>query len=527
MNILGLHFAHDGGAAIVKGNKLVVAVSSERITREKKFYGITDSVIDYVLKEAGLSIDQIDLITFTDFFDKHTNGTCKLFRGNLQISDFSQQLFDNNLLDNLFFELKNRKIPAICIPHHLAHASAAFYTSPFNEAVCFSLDSSMGKTESNSLIAWGRENKIASVYCPHLMIGPAYTKFTFNLGLGNPLHKAGSTMGLASYGKPKIQVINNIQDYVARSFSTGDYEQTFQAFWREISGSDSLFPEKNSPTKESMDIAASIQYIFEESILHAIKSISNNHIENICLSGGSMLNCNVNSRIQKETQFKNLHLFPACGDDGLVVGSALYAAHNIFNEPRYNYQEKEICYLGQSQSSFVEPDYEDLANEISKGKIVAWFNGRSEYGPRALGNRSILADPRNFHNRELLNFVIKNREWFRPFAPVVLEEECSKWFDWDYKSPFMLFTAQVKNVNDIPAVSHIDGSARMQTINKETNEPYYNLVKAFGSKTNVPMLVNTSLNNREPILETEADAENFFATSPVDIMVVNGNIICR
>jgi len=172
-----------------------------------------------------------------------------------------------------------------------------------------------------------------------------------------------------------------------------------------------------------------------------------------------------------------------------------------------------------------ELEYDFLAKQISKGKIIGWFDGKSEHGPRALGHRSILADPRNFHNRELLNFLIKKREWFRPFAPSVLEEKTQEWFDFPTKSPFMLFTAQVKNPKEIPSITHIDGSARMQTVTKETNPNYYKLIESFYSQTNIPMIINTSLNgNGEPILETQEDANNFFKNTPVDIMVINGKI---
>lgn len=527
MNILGLHFGHDAGACIVKNGKLVVAISSERITRVKKQLGFNNDVLNYVLKAANLTIDEIDVIAFAEFFEEHVSGTAKLFIGGQQVPIFLQQIFGNQVCQ-CEIELMGRRIPAFSITHHLAHCASSFYTSPFSSSFCFSMDSSTGHTAANSLVCYGDGNKLVAINCPKLMIGNAYTMFTHNLGIGNPLYKAGSTMGLASYGHPVKQVLDNIKSYVDRSFMEQEnvFDDVFRAFWKEITGSHESFDPKNKDSKISMNVAASIQYIFEESILKAISQIENGGNENICLSGGSMLNCNVNSRILKESKFKNVHLFPGCGDDGICVGSALYLAHHIFNFPRYNYKNKDICYLGDTYTDECEPDYKFLAKQISSGKIVGWFCGGSEYGPRALGHRSILADPRNFHNREILNFVTKKREWFRPFAPVVLKDKSQEYFDFNTESPFMLFTAQVKQPKEVPSITHIDNTARMQTIDEETNPNYFRMVNEFYNQTSIPMLINTSLNaDGQPILETPDDAQEFFKKSQIDIMVINGKIL--
>ncbi len=273
-----------------------------------------------------------------------------------------------------------------------------------------------------------------------------------------------------------------------------------------------------------MDLAASIQLLFEESILKSIKNFDYKINNNLCLSGGSFLNCNINSRIINETNYKNVHHFPACGDDGIAIGAALYLSHHIFDQNRNNYSDREICYLGKKYDD-IEVDYKYIAKLLSNNKIIGWFFGESEFGPRALGHRSILADPRNYHNRELLNFYIKNREWFRPFAPVVLEDECDKWFDLNIRSPFMLYTCNVKNPNKIPAVTHVDNSARVQTINENMNPQYFKLLTEFFKLTNVPVLINTSLNgNGEPILETEEEAIEYFNNSNLDAIVINGKI---
>ena len=294
-------------------------------------------------------------------------------------------------------------------------------------------------------------------------------------------------MGLASYGTP--------------------FEFDWKSYTDEI--------------KHKMDVAATVQQVLEQVSLEVVNNLED-RTENLCLSGGSFLNCNANSKIVKESKFKNFHIYPACGDDGTSVGAALYVSHHILNQPRHDYKQKDLCYTGKDYE-IDTPDYDQIAQELSNGKIIGWFQGRSEYGPRALGNRSIIADPRNPHTRDIINHVVKKREWFRPFAPVVLEEYYQDWFDFPIPSPYMLYTAQVKQPEKIPAVTHVDGSARFQTISEETNPHYYNLVKAFYKLTGVPVLLNTSLNgNGEPMLETPEEAINFFKNSHLDMMFING-----
>lgn len=465
--ILGLNFGHDGSVCLIKNGKILSAIATERITKNKKQESFTDEVIDYVLEASDITLNQIDCVA--------TN-------------DFKQQIFGNKYLTDTLV-IKEKKFETYIIPHHLAHCASAYYTSPFSDAYCFSMDCSMGNVEANSLVAYGNGNRLTAEYCPAAMVGVLYGEVTEKLGLGPALHKAGTTMGLASYGT--------------------SFDFDFKSYTNEI--------------KHKMNIAATVQDVFEKEVLHHINELENK-TENLCLSGGSFLNCNANSEIVLNSKFKNFHHFPACGDDGTSVGSALYVAHHILNETRYNHSISDLCYTGKNYECKI-PDYEYLAKQIANGKIIGWFQGKSEFGPRALGNRSILADPRNFHNRELINHVVKNREWFRPFAPVVLEEDYLKWFDFPIPSPYMLYTAKVKKPDKIPAVTHIDGSARFQTVNKETNLHYYKLIKAFKKLTKVPVLLNTSLNgNGQPILETQEDAKEFFKNSNLDLMVINGII---
>jgi carbamoyltransferase len=466
--ILGLNFGHDGSVCLVKDGKLEFAITTERLTKVKKQHGFTDEVIRHVLESTNTKLDDIDCVA--------TN-------------DFKQEVFGNEYLVDTFNVL-GKEIKTYIISHHMAHCASAYYTSPFKQAHCFSMDCSMGKLEANSLIAYGEGNKITAEYCPGEMVGVLYGEVTEKLGLGPALHKAGTTMGLASYGTP--------------------FNFDYQSYTDDI--------------KHKMNVAASVQNLFENKVLNILNGMEQRS-DNLCLSGGSFLNCNANSKVVKHSKFKNFHHFPACGDDGTAVGSALYVAHNILGESRYNYETQDLCYTGR-ENQVKTPDYEYIAKQIADGKIIGFFQGRSEFGPRALGNRSILADPRNFHNRELINHVVKNREWFRPFAPVVLEEFYQDWFDFPIPSPYMLYTAQVKQPEKIPAVTHVDGSARFQTVNEKTNKHYYGIIKEFGRLTGVPVLLNTSLNgNGQPILETEEDAKEFFKNSNLDLMVINGTIL--
>ena len=532
MNILGINFGHDGAVCVIKNGKLVAALSHERIARSKKTSGVTETLIRLVLDEAGLKPEDIDAIGCTEYSNfnidlpiivKHENNVVKntpFIYGNQVVK-----------LKCIFF---GKEIDLISIPHHLGHCASAYYTSNFDKSWCFSLDASGQFVETNSLIAFGDGNKLRWIECPGNMVGWFYARFTQKLGVGDPLHKAGSTMALASFFEPRQETINNIDKYVDMSYvrlglskyPTAVNDSNVDNLFLELSNGKRGFNNLESISDEAKQIASDLQYIFEESILDTINNkIPKDDTLNISLAGGSFLNCNVNTRIKKETRFKSIHHFPACGDDGNAVGAALYVAHNIFDEPRQKYDVQDLCYLGPSYD-YTEPDYEKIASMLAEGKIIAWFSGRSEYGPRALGNRSLLADPRNIENKTKLNSQIKKRERYRPFGPVVLEEESHKWFDFDGPSPYMLYTAQVLQPEKIPAVLHVDNTARMQTINKEINEPYYKLVKEFFKQTGVPILLNTSLNGPgQPIVESEVHAMNFLNDTDVDALVLNGKLI--
>lgn len=524
MIILGMNFSHDGAVSIVKDGKLICAIGTERLTRVKKDYGVSQEAIQYVLDEAGVTLDQVDAIGLADYIKKHDKGVLDLYGPNdepILRTDYSIYHNDVRLVKG---NLLGKELPVYILPHHLAHCSASYYTSNFDEAVCFTVDSSFGNMEDNSMIAIGQGTKLVSQACPMLISGVGYAIITELLGFTPSYAKAGTTMGLSCYGNSLLK--DKREEYLEQMFFQfeKDAELEYRIYWSDFWTKFSNKHPHELSFRESADLAATIQELLEESILITAKKIGEVYNNpNLCLGGGSLLNCMTNTAIKRTNLFKDIHHFQACGDDGNAVGSALYIAHHVFDEPRYNYETQDLAYLGRKQN-YIEPNYSEVASMLAEGKIVAWFMGASEYGPRALGNRSILADPRTYHNREKINFAVKNREWFRPLAPAVLEEHVSDWFDLDGPSPFMLYTSQVLQPEKIPAVTHIDGSARHQTVTEESNTPFYKLIQEFYNLTGVPVLMNTSLNgNAQPILETEEQALEFFSiNNSIDAIVING-----
>lgn len=522
---LGLAYGHNGTACIVRDGKLVVALSSERLTRQKKSHGVTQELLDCVFGAAGITLDDVDFVGLFDWNHDFNFGTCDVTLDRKPLLCSWNTIYGNELW-KARCTIRGQNFPAFLAGHQLCHAAAAYYTSPFEDAHTFTLDASGAKMANNSLVAYGNGTDLKALYCPQLLVGVAYGYFTEWLGIGAQMHKAGATMGLAAYGNVIEKVKRDIDGYVRGAFITEDngHHAWMNWLWRDIAGQSEVFRDDQKETQFAMDIAATIQHILEQCCLRAVAKIPDG---NLCLGGGTMLNCSVNSAIQRTGRF-NIHLFPACTDDGGAIGSALYVSHHILREPRHAYRDHEIAYLGPDKP-WVTPDLAALAQEIANGKIVAWFQGRAEFGPRALGHRSLFADPRSPTMRDRLNKEVKKREWYRPFAPIVLEDQAHEWFDFPQpKSPFMLFTGQVKKPDLVPAITHIDGTARMQTISREFNPDVYDLVKAFHDLTGVPMLLNTSLNlGGYPIVESDADLDELWEKMPVDIMVRNRIVTSR
>lgn len=583
MITLGLNFHHDASACVVKDGELLCAISSERLTRIKKDNRITKEVIDYVLDGSSITLDQVDFIACPYFIPNDTvnayqplNNTELQFSHNTPVPGkgypvndeimflfpplirSNRKWFGGNLsFVDLNFEIigYDRIIPGFFVNHHLSHSAAAFYTSNFNKAACFSLDASGVWNEGSSLWAVGHGTKLDILTSPGCMLGTMYEEHCQATGLGNGLHKAGSMMALASYGKVLDTAIKHKDEIIApawlRKFADND---PWHLRWQLVS----LFgftpfhfmSYEESDSKMAMDMSASVQWLLEEGLkkytddlYESTKDVSEG---NLCLSGGTMLNCTANGKIRKHTKFKNIHFFPACGDDGTAVGAALFVQHHIFDVPRFNYVvNSQIMYTGirydmdyiKKMQGAVDIDYEYLVNALEEGKVIAWYQGKSEFGPRALGNRSFLADPRNPKMKDHINFNVKHREWFRPFAPVCMYTKVQDYFeDFEYdpygtrkeQSPFMLYTCKVKDPKMFPAISHIDGTARVQTLAPQDNPKLYKLLTAWHNKTGVGMLLNTSLNLKgEPIVETPDDALDLFKRGNVDILVLGPKMFIK
>ena len=592
ISILGISaFYHDSAAALLKNGEIVAAAQEERFSRKKHDARYPYNAVKYVLEEGNVNLSEVDHIVF---FEKPFLKFERLLETYMAFAprgfkSFSlsmpiwlrEKLFQKKFLfDNLkqhdekFQDINKIKFSE----HHYSHAASAFYPSPFKEAVILTLDG-VGEWATTT-VAIGQDNKLKmlkEIHFPH-SLGLLYSAFTYYTGF-----KVNSgeykVMGLAPYGKPKYKdlIINELIDLK----NDGSFKLNMKYFnyatgltmtnskFSSLFGHPVRDPKKDLLTDFHMDIAASIQAVTEEVILRLTKDISKEYkIKNLCLAGGVALNCVANGKILNEKHFENIWIQPAAGDAGGSLGAALAYWHQELKKPRTDLKDKmKGAYLGPKYSDDLikkkldflkakyikkSPDETSLlvAKELSNNKTVGWFQGRMEFGPRALGGRSILADPRSEKMQKELNLKVKFRESFRPFAPSVLREDVSSWFEIDYDSPYMLLVAEVKkdiqvsmsekdeklfgieklNVkrSSIPAVTHVDYSARIQTVHKDTNQKYYNLINQFKKITNCPVIVNTSFNVRgEPIVCSIEDAFNCFMGTNLDLLVIEDFILFK
>jgi carbamoyltransferase len=459
-----------------------------------------------------------------------------------------------------------RMIPGYFIDHHMSHAASVFYTSDFEKAAIMTADGSMNDPENSSGYFLGEDDMLSNFREPGLMIGNFYDSATEYLGLGPGATKAGTLMGLAAYGNVSGKVKRMADEWLKPIWERNSPMQDAQYIdWLffQITGkwphattlreeivnkepgyhfyqrkAQSVYKKGDYNKQEVMNFAADVQYLCERAMVKYAQQLYEETKDfnqgNLCLSGGVALNCNANYKILKETDFERIHFFPACGDDGISAGAALYVNHMMYNHPRENYTSDQIAYLGgeynyqpEAKGKYISKDLDikEVAQLISEGKIICWFQGRSEFGPRALGNRSFITDPRRKEMKDILNSRVKFREWFRPFAPVVLNEHKEEWFDMNFESPHMLYTVPCKKPQEIPSVAHIDNTARVQTLTREHNPIFYSLIEEFNNITGVPIVMNTSLNVKgEPIVETPEDAMKLFEESDVDILVINDRV---
>ena len=586
MNILGISaFYHDSAAALVCDGEIRAAAQEERFTRKKHDSEFPAEALAYCLAEAGIDLDAVDYVAF---YDKPFLKFERLIETYLAFAPrgfqsfrmavpvwLKEKLFQKSLLrDELRrncpdFDWQKRLLFA---EHHQSHAASAFFPSPFDDAVVLTMDG-VGEWATTSA-GFGQGNRLEierEIHFPH-SLGLLYSAFTYYTGF-----KVNSgeykVMGLAPYGEPlhKTTILDNLIDLKPDgsfrldmsyfNYCTG-LTMTTEKFHR-LFGGPPRKPEDRL-TQREMDLAASIQAVVEEVVLRLTRGLAKeNRSKNLCLAGGVALNCVANGKVLRDASFDDIWIQPAAGDAGGALGAALTAYHLFQDKPRHAHNG-----LDAMKGSYLGPAFEQTAIEqsltasgarfevlsgdetirrtaeaLAAEKAVGWFNGRMEFGPRALGARSILGDPRSPSMQKLLNLKVKYRESFRPFAPSVLRENVADYFEMDSDSPYMLLVADVVsqrriamndaekalfgidklNVarSDIPAVTHVDYSARVQTVHRETNPRYHALISAFRDLTGCPVVVNTSFNVRgEPIVCTPADAFRCFMGTDIEVLVV-------
>jgi len=585
-SILGISaFYHDSAATIIIDGKIVAAAQEERFTRKKHDASYPFNAIEFVLQFANLNLSDVDQIVF---FEKPFLKFERLLETYVAFAPcgfksfcmamplwLKDKLFQKKLIfDKLKTHDTNFKDESKIYfsDHHLSHAASAFFPSPFKESIILTADG-VGEWATTT-VAVGKENSLEikkEIHFPH-SLGLLYSAFTYYAGF-----KVNSgeykLMGLAPYGKPiyEDKILNNLIDI--KNDGSFHLDQKYFNYSTGLTMTNkrfhNLFGQKPRDSKKEqlsqfhMDIAASIQKVTEDIMIKLAKSLKKEfNLSNLCLAGGVALNCVANGKILKEKIFDRIWVQPAAGDAGGSLGAALALWHIEQNNPRNinpnddmkgsylgpEYTQKEIeKELIKNGARFVVLEENELINktatDLSLGKAIGWFQGRMEFGPRALGARSILGDPRSSEMQKNLNLKVKYRESFRPFAPSILREDLTEWFEINVDSPYMLMVANICNSktiemtneqkklfgieklnikrSEIPAVTHVDYSARIQTVHKETNARYFKLIKKFKEKTNCPVIVNTSFNVRgEPIVNTPTDAFNCFMGTELDKLVI-------
>jgi len=566
MYTLGIScYYHDSAAALLKDGHVIAAVEEERFSRKKFDDGFPKLAIEWCLSEANILPKELDSVAFYDksilkFERLLDNYITVAPRGLGSFLDVIPKWLHKRLWlkDEIKKSLKDFNGKIIFPEHHLSHAAYTFYTSPFEESSILTIDG-VGEWSTTSF-GYAKGNQITltdDIRWPH-SLGLLYSAFTYFLGF-KVNEGEYKLMGLSSYGKPKFY--DTIMDNLVDLKDDGSFHLNMKYFafthdkvmtnekFSELFG---ITPRKeNSKTEQiHLDIGASAQKVLEEILIKIITHIHNQtHMKNLCLGGGVALNGVANKRIIDEGPFENIHIPPSPGDAGSAIGCAQYLYYfQLKNKRIIEEESKRIrnnIYLGPSFSNEEIKDFLDknkiyyeyldekqllerTAKLISEKNIVGWYQGKMEWGPRALGNRSILADPREANMKDILNEKIKHRESFRPFAPSILEEYASDYFDINTSSPYMLFVAPVKKPEIIPAVTHVDGTGRLQTVSKDSNPLYYNLIQKFNEITNVPVLINTSMNVMgEPIVNSPDDAFKMWARTEMDNLVLGNYLLSQ
>lgn len=594
MYVIGISaFYHDSAACLLKNGVVIAAAQEERFSRVKHDAGFPKHAIKYCLEQAEISGQEVDLVAFYEkpflkferlletYIAFAPNGF-KSFAASAPIW-IKDKLFQKSLLINELEAVLGSHVDwaerLVFSEHHLSHAASAFYPSCFERAAILTIDGVGEWTTTSVAIGNGNNLKIIKeIHFPH-SLGLLYSAFTYYAGF-----KVNSgeykLMGLAPYGKPRYSKV--IQDNIINVADDGSFQIDMQYFdyatdvrmtsgkFHKLFGGEPRDPETEI-TQREMDLAASIQFVTEDIVTKIVRNLAKETGEkNLCLAGGVALNCVINGNLAKQGIFDNIWVQPAAGDAGGALGAALSTWHIHLEKERVISTKRDAM-----NGSFLGPEFSDkqVAKELEgcgavfqripeihlfeavvealiKGKAIGWMQGRMEFGPRALGNRSIIADPRSPFTQRQLNLKVKFRESFRPFAPSVLCEHVNDWFEFDNASPYMLFVANVQkskrrwmsaseqklfgidklNVarSSIPAVTHVDYSARIQTVHRDTNARFYDLLSNFKKETGIPILVNTSFNVRgEPIVCTPTDAFKCFMGTDLELLVVGDHIMYK
>lgn len=572
MYILGINAYHgDSAAAIFKNGELIAASEEERFRRIKHWAGFPSMAIAFCLKEANVTIDDISYIAISR--DPRANF------GKKAISAIKNGLSIKNIFNRLknlkkaasiadefvtHFNLKELKATIVNVEHHRSHLASAYFASPFSSSALLSIDG-FGDY-SSTMIGIGKDNKIdvsASVSYPH-SLGVFYTAFTQLLGFPN-YGDEYKVMGLAPYGKPNY--VDKLKDVVVFK-DDGLFELNLSYFnhpkmgvnmtWENgIPTMDPIFSpkmetlfgsirKKEEPlTTYHYDLASSVQKIAEDLIIHILNHLYNKtKLDCVCIAGGVAQNSVANGKLLEKTPFKKVYIPPAGHDAGTAIGAGLWVYNQILKQPRVapmlhgyfgsKFSNEEIeTLLNQKKISYRKLPNQELLDEVTncliKGGVVGWFQGRAEFGPRALGHRSILADPRRNDAKEILNIKIKRRESFRPFAPSILKDHTADYFETVDEVPFMekVYVIKEDKRNDIPAVTHVDGTGRLQTVDKTIEPKYHSLIENFYLKTGVPILLNTSFNENEPIVNQPSEALDCFLRTKMDMLVMEDIVIIR
>ena len=559
-------YYHDSAAALLKDGHVIAAVEEERFSRKKFDDDFPKEAIKWCLKESGISPSELTSVAFYDKpvlkFDRLLDNYIAVApRGLRSFIDIIPKWIHKRLWikDEINKNLKGFNGEIIFPEHHLSHAAHSFYTSPFEKSAILTVDG-VGEWTTTS-IGFAEDNSIKltnDIRWPH-SLGLFYSAFTYFLGF-KVNEGEYKLMGLSSYGKPKYYdlILDNLIDvkedgsinlnmkYFAFTYDKVMTNENFSKLF-------GITPRKNNEKTSQIhfDIGASAQKVLEDILLKMANYLyDQTKMKNLCLGGGVALNGVANYRLLKESPFEKIHIPPSPGDAGSAVGCAQYLYYIFHKNPRIvenetakmvreniysgpQYQNSEIVeFLNSENISYESLDRESLlkktAKLISEDKIVGWYQGKMEWGPRALGNRSILANPQNPKMKDILNEKIKHRESFRPFAPAIMEEFSSQYFELKIPSPYMLLVSPVKLPEKIPAVTHVDGTGRLQTVSKDSNPLFYDLIREFYNITKIPVVINTSMNVMgEPIVNTPKEAYNMILKTDMDYIVLGNNLISR